>query len=165
MIIVPAFAAPAYTSTTSGQITAQGAKYRFHATTEGNIPHAADAYMNSVLVFGYQWVDLPDCDLSNCGTGILAVVATKQPLDGSASNPNKWHVYNIRFTEHPTSTCLGSSQVVASESQTAVVVIHRNNIDVMMDANVSSVSPDTFDGVGAFILYMVDNGVLCMSGP
>lgn len=161
LVVVPALAAPSYTTVTASSVTSNPANtvYAFSATTDGTIPKVADSYIaDQVLVFGYAWLDVGTSPAS-------AVVATIHPAAGkdSTQNPNNWHAHTAELA--PTADCSGGLQVVGLASPTAGVAITGNSITVTMNANSATVTPDTFDAATGFTLVLGSNGALCVAGP
>src|SRR6185436_17351691 len=73
LAVVPAFAAPGYTSVISSNVTPSkgGAINNYRVITRGIIPTVSDAYSDSVNdSFAYAWIAAVDCSQyedSNCG--------------------------------------------------------------------------------------------------
>jgi hypothetical protein len=164
MVVVPALAAPSYTTVTNSSVrqNPSGNVYTFSATTDGIIPKVADSYIaDQVLVFGYAWLDVGTSPIS-------AVVATIHPAAGkdSTQNPNNWHAHTAQLAA--TADCSGFGlglQVVGLLSPTSGVAITGNTINVTMNANSATVTPDTVDAATGFTLVQGNNGALCVAGP
>jgi len=101
--ILPAMAQPTYTINTGcvRQPIGNGNVVKYVITTVGNIPHTADAYINSVLLFGLGCVD------ATGGFPFDFVNAVIHPTLGkdSKQNPNGWHIHIGTFG--PTAACAG----------------------------------------------------------
>ncbi len=164
-------ATPSYTVVTSSSVTSNPTEkvYYFSATTAGNIPRVADDYINSVLVFGYAWLDVHSDPIN-------AVVVTIHPtFRDSAQNPNHWHPHIAELA--PTSNCqrygLGLEVVNASDlykqgpaSPNGGISINKNTITLRINAESATVSPSTFDpDATAFKLVVGNNNALCVASP
>jgi hypothetical protein len=155
-------AQPAYTNVTDSSVTANptGKVYFFSVTTNGNIPHVPDGYINSKLVFGYAWLDTDTSPIS-------AVVVTIHPgIKDSTQNPNLWHPHTAKL--QPTNDCSGVGlglQVVELASPTAGVSINGNNLTLRIKADSATVTPGTFDAATAFTIELGNNNALCVAHP
>jgi hypothetical protein len=155
-------AQPAYTTVTDSSVTANptGKVYFFRVTTDGNIPHVPDDYINSKLVFGYAWLDT-DTD------PISAVVVTIHPgIKDSTQNPNLWHPHTakLKATDNCSSVGLGL-EVVGLASPTGGVAINGNNLTLRINADSATVKPSTFDAATAFTIELGNNNALCVAPP
>ena len=75
-----------YTTVTSATADQKGGSLKLSVTTGGDIPRFPDAFVNSVLVFGYAWADL------DTGKVILATIHPSIGRD-SNQNPDAWHTH------------------------------------------------------------------------
>src|SRR4030095_8558574 len=82
--------APAYTALDDASALDKGNGLLLTVDASGDIPRFPDAYIESVAVFGYAWVD------ANTGRGIVAVI---HPLIGrdSQQNPDGWHTHPVQL--------------------------------------------------------------------
>ena len=82
---------PSYTDLDAA--TARGTQGSLHlwVNAGGGVPRHADAFIRSVPVFGYAWVDLAT------GSGVVAVI---HPLIGrdSRQNPTGWHTHPVQLS-------------------------------------------------------------------
>jgi hypothetical protein len=83
--------APSYTTLDGAAARGTGGSLRLAVNAGGEVPRFPDAFINSVPVFGYAWVDL--------ATGV-GVVATIHPLIGrdSNQNPRAWHAHQVQLS-------------------------------------------------------------------
>jgi hypothetical protein len=152
-------AQPAYTNVTDSSVTANPTEkvYFFSVTTNGNIPHVPDDYINSKLVFGYAWLDTDTSPIN-------AVVVTIHPgIKDSIQNPNLWHPHTAQLDA--TSNCSGGLEVVGLASPTAGVSINGNNLTLRINADSATVTPGTFDAATAFTIELGNNNALCVAPP
>ena len=66
--ITPVFAQPSYTQLTKTTATINSGALLLSVSTAGNIPRFPDSFIQSVLVFGYAWVN------TNNGQGVVAAI-------------------------------------------------------------------------------------------
>lgn len=79
---------PDYTELTDASVEQNNGKMELTVTTEGDIPRFPDDFIDSVLGFGYAWLD-----------GNEAIVAAIHPeFDDSNQNPNAWHTHTVELT-------------------------------------------------------------------
>jgi hypothetical protein len=83
--------APSYTTLDAAAASETGGSLHLAVNAGGDVPRFPDAFINSVPVFGYAWVDL--------ATGV-GVVATIHPLIGrdSNQNPRAWHAHQVQLS-------------------------------------------------------------------
>ena len=101
-LVVPA-AQPTYTQLDGA--AARGTRGSLHLTvnTGGAIPRFPDAFILSVPVFGYAWVDVAT------GRGVVAVIHPAIGRD-SRQNPQGWHTHPVLLGAGTASSnfCIGS---------------------------------------------------------
>ncbi len=121
---------PAYTELTSASAAQAGAELLLSVSTEGAIPRFPDAYMNSVLAFGYAWVD------ATTGAGVVLVIHPS--FVDSLENPTGWHTHAIALTTGTAKStfCL----VSATDAQGGIVVA---------GSSATLKEPDVYSGVSA----------------
>jgi hypothetical protein len=84
-------ALPGYTTVTDASASTNRGGVLFASIQAGdNIPRFPDTYINSVLVFGYAFVNL--------GTGEGIVAAIHPTFKDSAQNPNAWHTHPVSLS-------------------------------------------------------------------
>ncbi len=107
-----ASAPPAYTQLMSASAAQAGAELLLSVSTKGTIPRFPDAYINSVLAFGYAWVD------TSTGTGVVLVIHPS--FVDSLENPTGWHTHAILLTTGTAEStfCL----VSATDAQGGIVI-------------------------------------------
>jgi hypothetical protein len=83
--------APSYTALDAAAARGTQASLHLWVNTGGQVPRSADAFISSVPVFGYAWVDLAT------GLGVVAVI---HPLIGrdSRQNPKGWHTHPVQLS-------------------------------------------------------------------
>ncbi len=106
---------PAYTELSE----ATAGSLHLSVTTGGNIPRFPDSFIQSVLVFGYAWVN------TNNGQGLVAAIHPN--FKDSFQNPRAWHTHTVVLSAGtPTSNfCLqqlGTSQAGLSIMSNALGV-------------------------------------------
>jgi hypothetical protein len=95
---------PDYTNVEDSSVEVNNGKMKLTATTEGDIPKKADDFINSVLGFGFAWLD-----------GNEGIVAAIHPdFDDSNQNPNAWHTHTV--------TLDGDNCVTVEDSQGGVII-------------------------------------------
>ncbi|HUG02261.1 MAG TPA: hypothetical protein VML95_10380 [Longimicrobiales bacterium] len=79
---------PAYSDLKGASAEGTAGSLHLSVDTEGTIPRHPDAFIGSVAVFGYGWVD------GDTGDGVVAVI---HPLIGrdSNQNPDGWHTHPV----------------------------------------------------------------------
>ena len=138
---------PAYTNVTASHvmISPPGDLLNFEITTEAEIPHAADSYIDNTLAFGYAWLD-----------SILfptnGVVATLHPNMTDASEyPNLWHLHEINVDQ--------DGCVTALEELPAAHSLKENIISIYVSGSLVSISPSTFQSGTSF--QFITNNTAC----
>jgi hypothetical protein len=159
---VPAFAGghPSYANVVSSSITPNpsGNVLTFSATAGGNIPHVPDAFINSVPVFGYAWVEtFPPV------TPTDAVIVTIHPLAGrdSTQDPDLWHPHNAILDAN---ACVIGLTGVTSPNIQGGVAVNGDTINVKLRANQVTVNQNTVSAVAAFQVNAVGIGVCPATG-
>jgi len=95
---------PTYTNVEDSSVEENNGKMKLTVTTEGDIPKKADDFINSVLGFGFAWLD-----------GNEAIVAVIHPdFDDSNQNPKAWHTHTV--------TLDGDNCVTVEDSQGGVII-------------------------------------------
>jgi hypothetical protein len=95
---------PDYTNVEDSSVEENNGKMKLTATTEGDIAKKADDFINSVLGFGFAWLD-----------GNEGIVAAIHPdFDDSNQNPNAWHTHTV--------TLDGDNCVTVEDSQGGVII-------------------------------------------
>ena len=95
---------PDYTNVEDSSVEENNGKIKLTATTGGDIPKKADDFINSVLGFGFAWLD--------GNKGIVAVI--HPTFDDSNQNPNAWHTHTV--------TLDGDNCVTVEDSQGGVII-------------------------------------------
>lgn len=85
--ITPALAQPSYTQLLKATVSTTPGSVMLSVTTGGNIPRFPDAFIQSVLVFGYAWVN------ANTGQGLVAAIHPS--FRDSSQNPSAWHTHTV----------------------------------------------------------------------
>jgi hypothetical protein len=94
---------PDYTNVEDSSVEENNGKIKLTATTGGDIPKKADDFINSVLGFGFAWLD-----------GNEGIVAAIHPdFDDSNQNPNAWHTHTVT---------LDGNCVTVEDSQGGVII-------------------------------------------
>jgi len=83
--IAPALAQPSYTQLIKATAATTPGSVMLSVTTGGNIPRFPDSFIQSVLVFGYAWV--------NNGQGLVAAIHPS--FRDSSQNPSAWHTHTV----------------------------------------------------------------------
>jgi|SRR5438093_6353559 len=83
--ITPALAQPSYTQLIKATAATTPGSVHLSVTTAGNIPRFPDSFIQSVLVFGYAWL--------NNGQGLVAVI--HPGFKDSFQNPSEWHTHTV----------------------------------------------------------------------
>jgi hypothetical protein len=95
---------PDYTNVEDSSVEENNGKMKLTATTEGDIAKKPDDFINSVLGFGFAWLD-----------GNEGIVAAIHPdFDDSNQNPNAWHTHTV--------TLDGDNCVTVEDSQGGVII-------------------------------------------
>jgi hypothetical protein len=76
---------PDYTNVEDTSVEENNGKIKLTVTTGGDIPKKPDDFINSVLGFGFAWLDGNE--------GIVAVI--HPDFDDSNQNPNAWHTHTV----------------------------------------------------------------------
>ena len=108
--ITPVFAQPSYTQLTKA--TATGALL-LSVSTAGNIPSFPDSFIQSVLVFGYAWVN------TNNGQGVVAAIHPN--FKDSFQNPRAWHTHTVSLSKGTSSSTLCIQQLGTSEAGVSII--------------------------------------------
>lgn len=85
--IAPALAQPSYTQLIKATAATTPGSVMLSVTTGGNIPRFPDSFIQSVLVFGYAWVN------TNNLQGLVAVI--HPGFRDSFQNPSAWHTHTV----------------------------------------------------------------------
>jgi hypothetical protein len=138
---VVAVAAPSYTTLDDASALDKGNGLLLTVDASGDIPRFPDAYIESVAVFGYAWVD------ANTGRGIVAVI---HPLIGrdSRQNPDGWHT-------HPVQLAAGAAFnfcIVSIGGSQAGISIQGDELSVRVNENSFNLSAADLDVAAAFIV-------------
>jgi hypothetical protein len=133
--------APAYTILDDASALDKGNGLLLTVDASGDIPRFPDAYIESVAVFGYAWVD------ANTGRGIVAVI---HPLIGrdSRQNPDGWHT-------HPVQLAAGAAFnfcVVSIGGSQAGLSIQGDELSVRVNEQGFNLSAGDLDVAAAFIV-------------
>jgi hypothetical protein len=107
LVVIPTVLAqdePDYTELTDATAEENNGKIKLTVTTDGDIAKKPDDFINSVLGFGFAWLD-----------GNEAIVAAIHPdFDDSNQNPNAWHTHTV--------TLDGDNCVDVDDSQGGVII-------------------------------------------
>jgi hypothetical protein len=115
---------PDYTNVEDSSVEVNNGKMKLTATTEGDIPKKADDFINSVLGFGFAWLD-----------GNEGIVAAIHPdFDDSNQNPNAWHTHTVT---------LDGDNCVTVEDSEGGVIIKGNTITLQLSKQFTgNIEPD-----------------------
>lgn len=108
----------------------------------GTVPRFADAFIASVAVFGYAWVD------AETGAGIVAVIHPAIGRD-SRQNPDKWHTHPVQLAAGT-----GGSEfcIVSIGRSQGGIAIRDDVLDVHVSGQWAGISADALDVAAAFIV-------------
>lgn len=128
--------------------TARSVQGTLHLSVEtaGPVPRFPDAFIGSVAVFGYGWVD------GDTGDGVVAVI---HPLIGrdSHQNPDGWHTHPVTLAAgNAFDFCLAG--IGTSQGGLSIV---GNGLRLRMALRQAGVAADDLDVAAAFIVA-VDAG-------
>ena len=142
---------PAYTDVQDAYASFnQGDVLSLSAQTSGEIPRLADEFVNSVLAFGYGWLN------SHTLEGLVATI--HPAFKDSSQDPNAWHTHLVRLSPSGCVEELGASQ--------GGIQIDRNRIEltvpgVAQDSAMYNIKPDT---AASFLVVPSLNFMTCHSG-
>jgi hypothetical protein len=154
-MIIPVMAQPAYTQLVQASAAHTQGSLFLSVTATSGIPRFPDPFRQSVLVFGYAWVN------TNNGQGVVAAIHPS--FKDSNQNPAAWHTHTV-ILSHGTSTSnfciqqLGTSQaglsIISNKLSVNIATIQSGNLSPSVAASFI-VQPDsgcTVTGLGVRVL-------------
>lgn len=130
-----------YTELDAASASGNAGSLKLAVDAGGTIPRFPDAFLNSVAVFGYGWVD------GDTGNGVVAVI---HPVIGrdSRQNPDGWHT-------HPVSLSGGAAFdfcIEAIGTSQGGISIRGDRLRLAIAARQAGLSADDLDVAAAFIV-------------
>jgi hypothetical protein len=142
--ITPALAQPSYTQLLKATAATTPGSVMLSVTTGGNIPRFPDSFIQSVLVFGYAWVN------TNNGQGLVAVIHPN--FKDSFQNPSAWHTHTVVLSSGTSTSNFCIQQLGTSEGGLTII----NNV---LGVNTGTAQAGTFvPNVGASFVVQHDPG-------
>ena len=138
--IVP-LSTPAYGALDGASASASGGSLSLWVDAGGSIPRFPDAYVGSVAVFGYGWVD------GDTGAGLVAVI---HPVIGrdSHQNPDGWHTHPVQLT----AGAAFNFCIVSIGGSQGGLSIHDDELAVRIAERWAGVSAAALDVAAAFVV-------------
>jgi len=173
MLLAPVIAEPSYTQVTSSTVSSgksgiqqdAGSSVVYKVATNGNIPHVADSYINSVAVFGYAWT----------GTDNTFTAAVIHPsFKDTIQNPTGWHLHTgtlaVDTTNCPTTDSNGPTGKLGVKIATITdpigsVSITGNSLTASLTESLTNVTPINFSPPAIAFQIEPTNGALCIAKP
>lgn len=143
-IITPVLAQPSYTQLAKATAATTNGALLLSVTTAGNIPRFPDSYIQSVLVFGYAWVNTAN------GQGVVAVIHPN--FKDSFQNPSAWHTHTVSLSQGTSTSTFCIQQLGTSE---AGVSIKNNFLGVNIG---TALAGSLIPNVGASFFVQSDSG-------
>ena len=113
-------------------------------STAGNIPRFPDSFIQSVLVFGYAWVN------TNNGQGVVAVIHPN--FKDSFQNPSAWHTHTVSLSAGSSDSNFCIQQLGRSEAGVRII----NNF---LGVNIAiAQAGNLIPNVGASFVVQSDSG-------
>jgi hypothetical protein len=143
---------PAYTDVQDAYASLnQGDVLSLSAQTSGEIPRLADEFVNSVLAFGYGWLNSQTLE---------GLVATIHPaFKDSSQDPNAWHTHLVRLSPSGCVEELGASQDGIQIDQNRIALTVPGAL--AQDTTMANFKPDT---AASFLVVPSLNFMTCHSG-
>jgi len=142
--ITSALAQPAYTQLVKATAATTPGSIQLSVTTGGNIPRFPDSFIQSVLVFGYAWVN------TNNGQGLVAAIHPS--FRDSFQNPNAWHTHTVVLSGPTTASNFCIQQLGTSQGGLTII----NNV---LGVNTGITQAGNFiPNVGASFVVQKDPG-------
>lgn len=140
-LIVPA-ALPAYTQLDDA--SARGTRGSLHLAVDagGQIPRHPDAFIASVPVFGYAWVDVAT------GRGVVAVIHPAIGRD-SRQNPEGWHTHPVQLGA---GTASSNFCILALGTSQGGIAIHDDELSLNIALRQAGLSADVLDAAASFVV-------------
>lgn len=140
-LVLPA-ALPSYTQLDDA--TARGTRGSLHLSVDagGEIPRHDDAFIRSVPVFGYAWVDV------GTGRGVVAVIHPAIGRD-SRQNPEGWHTHPVQLGA---GTASSSFCIVALGTSQGGIGIHDDELRLNMAVRQAGIPAEALDAAAAFVV-------------
>lgn len=134
--------APAYTQLDDASKRGTDGSLHLAVDAAGDIPRHPDAFINSVAVFGYAWVD------GQTSRGVVAVIHPAIGRD-SRQNPDGWHTHPVSLLPGTqTSTfCIGS----IGRSQGGIA-IHDDVLRLNISERWAGITAEELDLAASFIV-------------
>lgn len=111
--ITPALAQPTYTQLVKATAATTPGSVQLSVTTAGNIPRFPDSFIQSVLVFGYAWVN------ANNGQGLVAAIHPS--FRDSFQNPKAWHTHTVVLSSGTSTSNFCIQQLGTSEGGLRII--------------------------------------------
>jgi hypothetical protein len=111
--ITPVFAQPSYTQLTKATAATTNGALLLSVSTVGNIPRFPDSFIDSVLVFGYAWVN------TNNGQGVVAAIHPN--FKDSFQNPSAWHTHTVSLSRGTSTSNFCIQQLGTSEAGVSII--------------------------------------------
>jgi hypothetical protein len=133
---------PAYTELDDA--SARGTRGSLHLAVDagGEIPRHPDAFIRSVPVFGYAWVDVAT------GRGVVAVIHPAIGRD-SRQNPDGWHTHPVQLGA---GTASSTFCIVALGTAQGGIAIRHDQLRLNMALRQAGIPADALDAAAAFIV-------------
>ncbi len=152
--------APPYTNVTGASVKPSSDPSVFYGnlTAGGNIPLAADSYINGTAAFGYVWLDSG----TSTKNAVIAMIHTK-PL--VVDNAASWHVHIA--TVYTMQVCTGTGlgiPLAALTNPTKSTVSISNNVMTVQTTN-ATLTSSTFSSAKAFQIVILPIGEFCLGSP
>ena len=143
-LIIPVMAQPAYTQLVQASAARTQGSLFLSVTAASAIPRFPDNFIQSVLVFGYAWVD------TTTGHGIVAAIHPS--FRDSNQNPAAWHTHTVILTSGTSSSNFCIQQLGTSQAGLSII---NNKLSVNIATMQSgSISPN----VAASFVVQPDSG-------
>jgi hypothetical protein len=135
-------ASPAYTQLDDASKRGTDGSLHLSVDAAGDIPRHPDAFINSVAVFGYAWVD------GQTSRGVVAVIHPSIGRD-SRQNPDGWHTHPVSLLPGTQSStfCIGS----IGRSQGGIA-IHDDVLWLHISERWAGITADELDLAASFIV-------------
>ena len=124
--------------------SARGTRGSLHLAVDagGEIPRHADAFIRSVPVFGYAWVDVATA------RGVVAVIHPAIGRD-SRQNPDGWHTHPVQLDA---GTASSTFCIVALGTTQGGIAIHDDELALNMALRQARIPADALDAAVSFIV-------------
>lgn len=135
-------ASPAYTQLDDASKRGTDGSLHLSVDASGDIPRHPDAFINSVAVFGYAWVD------GQTSRGVVAVIHPSIGRD-SRQNPDGWHTHPVSLLPgtQASTFCIGS----IGRSQGGIA-IHDDVLRLQMSEQWAGITAAELDLAASFVV-------------